>query len=179
MLNRPTIVILALAVLAAILGARLQQRSQWAHVPAGVQVAQVGDRAPDLVLPGPDGQAHRLSGYRGQRVLLNFWATWCGPCLAEMPTLNRAQARHAGRAQIIGIAMDDPARVRRFLGSHRIDYPILVGQLDAPSTSLRLGDTAQVLPFSVLLDADRRVLAIHRGPLNAAQLDDWLSPRVH
>ena len=177
MLSRPTLLILALAVLLAAAGGWLQRRSRLAHVPAGVQVANVGDLRPDLALPDPDGHEHRLSEYSGRRVLLNFWATWCGPCLDEMPALARAQTAYAhDGVRIVGIAMDDPAHVRRFLAAHPLDYPILIGRLDTPSTSLRLGDTAQVLPYSVLLDADGRVLATHRGPLPQTQLHAWLAP---
>lgn len=177
MLSRSTLLLLALAVLASVLGGWLQRRSQLAHVPPGVQVANVGDPAPDLVLPDPAGHGHRLSDYRGRRVLLNFWATWCGPCLDEMPALAKAQAAAGpGGARIVGIAMDDPARVRAFLAAHPVDYPILLGQIGSPSTSLRFGDRAEVLPYSVLLDADGRVQATHRGPLDRAQLQAWLAP---
>jgi peroxiredoxin len=177
MLSRPTLLILALAVLAAALGGWLQHRSRLAHVPPGVRVANVGDPAPDIVLPDPAGREHRLSDYRGHRVLLNFWATWCGPCLDEMPALAKAQAALGpGGTRIVGIAMDDPARVRAFLAAHPVDYPILLGQLAKPSTSLRFGDVAEVLPYSVLLDADGRVRAVHRGPLDAARLRAWLAP---
>jgi hypothetical protein len=94
-----------------------------------------------------------------------------------MPLLDKAQADYApGGVRIVGIAMDDPAHVRRFLAAHPLDYPVLIGQLDAPSTSLQLGDEAEVLPYSVLLDAAGRVLAVHRGPLQQAQLHAWLTP---
>ncbi|MGN6382889.1 MAG: TlpA family protein disulfide reductase, partial [Dyella sp.] len=121
-----------------------------------------------------DGRAHRLADYRGHRVLLNFWASWCGPCLDEMPALDRAARAHP-QATVLGIAMDEPARVRAFLAAHPVNYPMLLGRLDSPSTSLQLGDNAEVLPYSALFDADGRLLATHRGPLDAATLDRWLS----
>ena len=177
MLSRPNLVILGLAVLAAIGGGWLQHESQIAHVPPGVDVANVGDLRPDLVLTGLDGKPHHLSEFHGQRVLINFWASWCVPCLAEMPALNTAQHNFADKGAIVlGIAMDDPEHVRSFLNAHPVDYPILIGQLNEPSTSLSLGDTDEVLPFSVLLDANGRVVARRRGPLEPSQLSQWLSP---
>ena len=177
MLSRPNLIILGLAVLAAIGGGWLQHESQVARTPPGVDVANVGDLRPDLALTGLDGKLHHLSEFHGQRVLINFWASWCVPCLAEMPTLNTAQNNFADQGAIVlGIAMDDPEHVHSFLSAHPVDYPILLGRLDSPSTSLRLGDTDEVLPFSVLLDAHGRIVAMRRGPLEPSQLGKWLSP---
>lgn len=174
MFNRSTWTILLVAALAAALGGWLQHRSRLAHVPAGVTVASVGALAPDVPLTGLDGRPHRLADYRGHRVLLNFWASWCGPCLDEMPALDRAARTHPDTT-LLGIAMDEPVRVQAFLAAHPVHYQVLLGQLNSPSTSLQLGDTAEVLPYSALLDGDGRLLATHRGPLDAATLDRWLS----
>jgi thiol-disulfide isomerase/thioredoxin len=177
MLSRSNLFILGLALLAAIAGGWLQQRSQQARLPAGVHVTNVGDLRPDLALFDLDGKERRLSEFHGKRVLINFWASWCGPCLKEMPALAEAQQKFGDQGAIVlGIAMDDPARARAFLTEHPVGYPILLGQLDSPSTSLRFGDLDEVLPFSVLLDQQGQVLAIHRGPLDATQLAKWLSP---
>lgn len=175
MLSRANTVILAVAVLAAALGGWLQYASRRAHVPAGVVVARVGQPAPALVLPDLHGSPHALADYRGRRVLLNFWASWCGPCLDELPALDQAQPKFGeSGAIVLGIAMDDPARVRSFLDRHPVRYPILLGRLTPPSTTLIFDDTDEVLPYSVLIDTDGHVVATHRGPLDAALLDDWL-----
>lgn len=174
-MSRDNLVILIVAVLAATLGGWLQHESRLAHAPAGVTVAQVGEPAPMLELPDLQGRTHRLADYRGRRVLLNFWASWCGPCLDELPALDRAQAKFGENATIVlGIAMDDPARVRDFLAAHPVRYPILLGRLESPSTSLLWGDDAEILPYSALIGTDGRVIATRHGPLDATTLDQWL-----
>lgn len=177
MLSRPNLFILGLALLAAIAGGWLQHQSRRTHVPPGVHVANVGDLRPDVALVDLEGHERRLSGYQGKRLLLNFWASWCAPCIAEMPALNAAQRKFADQGAIVlGIAMDEPDRVRGFLAEHPVGYPILLGQLGSPSTSLRFGDADEVLPYSVLLDENGKILAVQRGPLGAKQLERWLSP---
>jgi thiol-disulfide isomerase/thioredoxin len=177
MLSRDNLFILGVALLVAIAGGWLQHQSQQAHIPNGVHVANVGDLRPDLALLDLDGKEHRLSEFHGKRVLINFWASWCGPCLVEMPALSAAQHKFGDQGAIVlGVAMDDPARVRTFLATHPTDYPILLGILASPSTSLRFGDLDETLPFSVLLDENGQILATHRGPLEAKELAKWLSP---
>jgi len=173
MLGRGNGLILALAALIAALGGYLQHRQRPAEAPPSL----LGQRLPPLVLPDLDGKPHRLDDYRGRRVLLNFWASWCAPCLREMPALAEAQAKFGEQgAIVVGIAMDEPTHVRAFLAAHPLDYPILIGDSGPPSTSSKLGNTRQVLPYSVLIDADGRILATHAGPLPATRLAQWLAP---
>jgi peroxiredoxin len=177
MLSRGNLFILVLALAAASGGWWLQHQSQLARAPAGVHVTNVGDFRPDLALLDLQGKERRLSEFHGKRVLINFWASWCVPCLEEMPALNTAQHKFGDQGAIVlGIAMDDPDRVQTFLAAHPVAYPILLGELQSPSTSLRFGDLDETLPYSVLLDEHGTVLAIHHGPLDATQLTDWLSP---
>ena len=173
-MSRDNLVILVVATLAAALGGWLQHESRLAHMPAGATVARVGEPAPALKLPDPRGRMRSLADYRGHRLLLNFWASWCGPCLDELPALDRAQDKFGENGTIVlGIAMDDPARVRTFLADHAVRYPVLLGRLESPSTSLLWGDSGEILPYSVLIGTDGRVIATHRGPLDAATLNQW------
>ena len=178
MFSRSTSVILVLALLAAILGGIIQYRQQ--HPSRAFTGSElVGTPLPALTLTDLEGRAHALSDYRGRRLLINFWASWCVPCVEEMPALNRAQEKFGDHAPIVlGIAMDEPDRVRTFLAAHPVSYPILLGQLEAPSTSLQLGDEREILPFSVLVDPDGRIIATHVGVLSHSQLNQWLAPGI-
>ena len=183
MLDRASGLILSLAVLAAVLGGGLAQyRRHHATPPApGAATAaastMIGQPLPALALADLDGRMHALAEYRGRRLLINFWASWCGPCLQEMPALEAAQKKFADQGVIVlGIAMDRADHVRAFLASQPVSYPILLGSLDEPSTSLQLGDDAEILPFSVLVDADGRIIATHAGALSTDLLTRWLAP---
>ena len=177
MLGRGNSLILALAVLAAIVGGIIQHQRQTPAAGGDVDTSMIGQPMPALVLPDLQSRQHPLTAYLGRRLLLNFWASWCGPCLEEMPALNQAQQKFGDHGAIVlGIAMDEPDRVRAFLATHPVSYPILLGQLTPPRTSLQLGDTREMLPYSVLIDADGRILATHAGTLSASQLEQWLRP---
>ncbi len=178
MFDRSTSAILVLALLAAIVGGIIQHRHR-APPAESTESTLVDKPLPDLTLPDLEGRVHALSDYRGRRVLINFWASWCGPCLEEMPALNQAQKKFGEHGAIVlGIAMDEPDRVRAFLAAHPVSYPILLGQMDPPSTSKQLGDEHEILPFSVLVDADGRIITTHAGALSELELEQWLAPAV-
>lgn len=145
-------------------------------VPAHVTVAGIGSQLPDLDLAGIDGQVHALADYRGRPLIINFWATWCPPCIAEMPMLSAFDAAQAPDGpRVIGIALDAPERVRLFLSRTPIGYPILLDVPDDDDASVVLGNTRGVLPYSVLVDADGRILATHVGEFSRASLERWLA----
>ncbi len=175
MLDRSSKLILGLALLAAVLGGIVEHGARQPTATDTSPSTLIGQPLPALALPDLDGRMHALAEYRGRRVLLNFWATWCGPCLDEMPALQRAQRKFGEQgAIVVGIGMDSADRVRAFLAGHPVNYPILLGDMRSPSTTLRLGDTAKILPYSVLIDADGRILDAHAGALSNARLEEWL-----
>ena len=107
-------------------------------------------------------------------MLINVWASWCGPCIEEMPELQRfAASQGATGTQVVGIALDDAASVRAFLRKIPVQYPIL---LDAPGPAdagVHLGNPKGVLPYSVLVSADGRLLKQRIGPFAAGEIPGW------
>lgn len=179
MLSRGNWTILGLAVLAAAVGGYAQHHLQTGPAAAVTTAAStiIGQPLPMLSLPDLDGRLHDLGEYRGRRVLINLWASWCLPCLQEMPALVKAQQKFGDHGSIvIGIALDEPAHVRAFLAAHPVNYPILIGQPESPGTSLKLGNTLRNLPYSVLVADDGRILATHAGAMTADQMEQWLAP---
>ncbi|MGH8154340.1 MAG: TlpA family protein disulfide reductase [Rhodanobacteraceae bacterium] len=181
MMGRTTLLIVVLACLAAAGGWWLQDRWQneppaQPAAPAGVKVLTVGDSADTYALPNLEGQTTTLAKWHGKVVLLNFWATWCAPCRQEMPMLAKVQHEHAADGlQVVGVAMDQPQSATAFLEHVPVGYPILIGIDAEPVPTTTFGDTAGLLPYSVLIDRDGRILETRLGPLDPTIIKQWLA----
>lgn len=173
----PTFWIVVLAIAAAATGLYIDHRRQNPPPPQGVTVADIGDLPPEATFLTVDGKPRQLSDWRGKRLLINYWATWCAPCRREMPLLSANVARYKGRnVAIVGVAEDTADAVRAFLAKQPVDYPVVLADSDAPGGSLSFGNTRRVLPYSVLIGEDGRILRRKLGTFSQAELDDWLAP---
>jgi thiol-disulfide isomerase/thioredoxin len=122
-------------------------------------------------LPDTQGQTHALSEWRGKVLLVNFWATWCPPCVEEMPELVDLQnSSGIKNLQIVGIGVDSPSNIQQFTKKFQISYPILVAGMEGTEIARTLGNQAGGLPFTVLLDAEGRVRQTYLGRLNMIQV---------
>ncbi len=134
--------------------------------PAAIYAAAFSD---------PQGHSRSLGQFQGQVVVVNFWATWCAPCREEMPGFVRLQDRWKGRGvQFVGLANDDRAKVDRFGGELAINYPLWTGGQEVVELSKRLGNRLGVLPHTVLLDAEGRLIESRIGIFNEATLETRL-----
>lgn len=174
-MNRPVVLLfIVVAIVAAaagaITGVILKGDPNDGELATG-PAALVGGPRPSFTLGAADGQWVSADDFNGQVMLVNFWATWCTPCRAEMPMLNDIQAElgPAGLA-IVGIAIDDVARARDFTAELGIDYKILVGAGDVMAVSLAYGNQAGVLPYTVLVDREGVVRWTYLGELKRETL---------
>lgn len=127
-----------------------------------------------------DATPESLGQFAGQPIVLNFWATWCAPCRAEMPAFDRLQER-MGRARVrfVGLSRDDPSRVKRFLAEVPVSYPLLVGGPEVDALASALGNRVGVLPFTVVLDGDGHVIAQHVGAYSTDALTQAIERASH
>jgi thiol-disulfide isomerase/thioredoxin len=131
----------------------------------------VGARRPDFTLHDVRGNPVSADDFDGHIWLANFWATWCAPCVEEMPMLSRLQQEYAGDGLIVvGIALDDASRASEFAADLGVDYPILVGKTDVVLAGRQFGNATGMLPFSVLIDAGGIIRWTHLGALSREQL---------
>ena len=121
----------------------------------------VGAEAPDFALKSAAGPNLRLSEYQGEVVMLNFWATWCGPCRQEMPQLEKIYARYEDAGfTLLGINVDgEPERARRMAEEVGVSFPVL---FDDDKTVSKLYDI-RAMPVTVLIDRDGQVREVHHG----------------
>lgn len=140
---------------------------------AAAQGVELTTQAPSLILRDTRGRVVRLDDYRGKVVLLNFWATWCAPCRAEMPDLVKWQREHRGKGlQMIGVTYppNDLAKIRRYIRRIRVNYPVLIG---TKQTKL-LFDEGETLPVTIIIDRDGRV----RGRVEGIMFEDEFEEKV-
>ena len=157
----------AVAVVAAAAGAGFALKR---FSPGEADLAGFWDRS----FPTPDGGTLALSSLRGQRLLLNFWATWCPPCVEELPLLSAFYTQNKANGwHLLGLAVDKPAPVNQFLARSPVSFPVALAGMEGVDLSRSLGNAAGALPFSVLFDADGQIRQRKIGQLHEADLVAW------
>jgi thiol-disulfide isomerase/thioredoxin len=185
--NRSIVIVLVVAIAAA--GGYFAQRALTgrnavtpATEPASVradapgQVSQeppaptVPETLPDVTLPDRDGTPRSLVSWKGRPLIINFWATWCGPCREEIPLLNALRKERASdKLEVIGIAVDEQQAVLKFASEIGIDYPVLIGEQEGFEAAQHFGVASLVLPFSVFADSQGRIVTLKVGELHPDQ----------
>lgn len=148
-------------------------------VLAGLWTSHVWrNSGPETAMPAPavtftdlEGKPTSLAQYKGKLLLVNFWATWCAPCLKEMPLLINAQKQYGARGlQIIGPAMDEAKDVKELATKLGVNYPVMADFASADAAMATLGNKQGALPFSVLIDANGMIVKTVLGGLHEDDL---------
>lgn len=146
-----------------------QGQTSAAEVPAGLWQQS---------FPTPEGGVLDLQALRGQPLVLNFWATWCPPCVAELPLLSSFSRENAANGwQVLGIAVDQAAAVRAFLDRVPVAFPVALAPQGGIALSRSLGNLAGGLPFTVVFGADGQVRHRKMGQITPQNLKDWMALR--
>ncbi len=127
-----------------------------------------------LSLARPEGGELVMATLRGKPLLINFWATWCPPCVRELPEIDRFHREFGPRGwQVLGLAIDGPTPVREFLTRVKIGFPVALAGLEGTELVHRLGNPQGGLPFSVMIDGAGRVLQRKLGETHFEELAGW------
>jgi peroxiredoxin len=129
-------------------------------------------------LMGLDGVRHSLADWKGKVIILNFWATWCSPCLYEIRDFVIYQEQYKARGlQIIGLGLDDEKKLRNVQRTLEINYPVLVADPVENSGLLnQWGNSSGVLPYTVVIDRDGRAMYVQRGLMSRDVFDEYVMP---
>jgi thiol-disulfide isomerase/thioredoxin len=167
-------------------------RRRWALAGVGVLAAAAGAgwnlwrTVPREVAPGavdavwplrfdrPEGGELVMAELRGRPLLINFWATWCPPCIKEMPELDRFAGAHSQRLSVVGLAIDRLVPVQEFLARQPVRFAIGLAGLEGSDLGRQLGNNVGALPFTVLLDAQGQLVQRKLGETRYDELEDWL-----
>jgi peroxiredoxin len=156
-----------------------ERRAESAEAAGAEKPRVIGEPRPGFSLPTPEGTERAIGDFDGQVVLLNFWATWCPPCVEEMPALAALQDELGDRGlQVLGVALDDREPVREFARVHEVDYPLLVGSRDAYEIARRYGNPRGTLPYTVVIDSEGIVRSTHQGALSREEARALVEPHL-
>lgn len=140
----------------------------------GLEAPSAAERLFSLSLPDPNGLAHSFDAWRGKVLVVNFWATWCAPCVIEMPELQTLHIAYPD-AQFVGIGVDSTSNIRQFLEKTPVGYPVVAMETGAIELMRSLGNTAAGLPFTLILGADGEVFGKILGKINPDRVSETVS----
>ncbi len=169
----------AVAVASAMGGAAyfLWSRSGATVVDRTLSSQAIVERVYGARLPDLKGANQGLGQWRGQVLVVNFWATWCAPCREEIPGFVNLQERYGSRGlTFVGIAIDQPDKVAEFAREFRINYPLLTGGLETMDLLRQAGNRAGVLPYTLIIDRAGNLVGREPGGLKEAKLEGIIQP---
>ena len=168
-LSKRQVVFGGVAVLAAIAGSGLALKKQ----PAGLDM-ETQQALWNAEFDTPDGQVLKMQNLQGRPLVINFWATWCAPCVEEMPLLDIFFRQNVAKGwQMVGLAIDQPSRVRQYLSQNAISYPIGLAGMTGTELGRLLGNEVGGLPFTVVLDGKGSLIQRKLGKLSAQEIQAW------
>lgn len=148
----------------------------WWRAGASAQTERAADSLWTLRFERPEGGSLVMADFRGTPLVVNFWATWCVPCVRELPALQRFAREHAAQGwKVIALAVDQPVPVLEFIARFKLDLPVAMAGVDGLEWQRVIGNTAGGLPFSVVLDARGRVRQRRLGESHYDELVQWAS----
>jgi thiol-disulfide isomerase/thioredoxin len=139
------------------------------------QAGRTAGKMPEFVLPDLTGSERTGSEWSGRARLVNFWATWCPPCVREIPLLIELQEEYGPRLAVIGIAIDDVEAVQDYAAKSQFNYPVLVGQQDAVALGNQVLADWIGLPFTAFVDESGDIVRVHVGELHRDQAEKYLA----
>ena len=146
-----------------------------AQPPFSLSPAQAHSAAETLfvsTLPDLKGNNQSFAQWRGKVLIVNFWATWCPPCRVEIPQFIKVQEKYRSRGLVfVGVAVDKKDAVRAYADEIGINYPVLLGDLEAIELSRKAGNRFGALPFTLILDRSGKIIATELGGLTQARLE--------
>lgn len=130
--------------------------------------------------PDLEGKAHSLGEWAGKVIVLNLWATWCGPCREEIPVMVKLQQKYRDQGvTFIGLAMDEKGPVEKYAKEMGINYPILLGDVTLGEFGRRLGNNAGGLPYTAIIDRSGKIITTRLGGVDEKFLEQVLQPLLH
>ncbi len=174
--------VLLIIILGAIAGTAGLYTSGKLKVPNKISAYFFKKPIPELVdfsLPGLDDEKLKLSDWHGKIIVLNFWATWCPPCIREIPLLVKMQTIWQDQGvQFVGVAIDDKDKVQQFIQDQAINYPIMLGQMETIEIAKQMGNSHDVLPYTVIINREGSIIKTRAGEVTQTMLNDVIKPHI-
>ena len=136
-------------------------------LPAHAAASVIGTQRPEFALEDIEGRVRNVREWDGKVLLVNFWATWCPPCIKEMPLLIELQNQYGEQGlQVIGLAIDDEQSVRDFVNTYGITFPVVAGEIEAMELATRFGNRLNALPYTAFVDRNGVIVQVTAGEIS-------------